>query len=420
MLLMAGAAVALAAAMPGKPRDAGASAAPRALPVATAQPDAVREALRLIEARHESTVATWIRLCQIPALSGEEARRADAYAALLKAAGFTPTRDSAGNVEATWAGATPGAPAVIAAHLDTVFAPASADDIRRQGDRLLGPGTLDDVSGLVAILAAASALRDAGWSPRREIRILATVREETGLHGARAYVDARPDLAAFVAVDGILGRVEHGATGIRWTRWTFSGPGGHALLAPAVGSPSLAAGRAIAGLADLAETSDAILNVSELTGGSAPNAIPRTASFTVDARADDPVAMTRLVADVERIAREAAAREGVRVRSEILQDLPAAQLRHHARSPLVAGAQDILRFVGIAPSAASCGSADHNVALLRGIPAMAVGATTGAQAHALDERADITPLIAGTRQIALLMVLMGEAPSLGAAAASAQ
>jgi tripeptide aminopeptidase len=385
-----------------------AMAAEAPLPVATSQPDRVRRALELAAAGHEASVQQWIEICRVPALPGHEAARAKAYARMLDAAGLPARVLPDGNVEARWPGTEPGAPAVLSAHLDALHAPTAEHPIRRTRDALFGAGVLDDGSGLAAILSAVRALKAAGWQPRRELRIVATVREEVGLVGARSYVAAHPDLAAFVSIDGILGRVDHGATGIRWTRWTLTGPGGHSLLTGQVPSPSVAAGRAIAGLADLAESTEALLNVSGLSGPAAPNAIPTEVSFTVDLRADDQVQLLRLSAEADRIVREAASSEGAGVRAETLQDLKAARLPGIERSPLVTRATAILRHVGVAPLVSPRGSSDHNVALLRGIPAIAVGATTGRNAHAPEETAEIAPFAKGCGQAVLLCVLLGE------------
>ena len=48
------------------------------------------------------------------------------------------------------------------------------------------------------------------------------------------------------------------------------------------------------------------------------------------------------------------------------------------------------------------GSSDHNVALLRGVPAIAVGATVGRNAHAPREIADADPLEPATLEGALI------------------
>lgn len=282
---------------------------------------------------------------------------------------------------------------------------------------MLGPGVLDDASGLVTMTRAAALLVKAGWRPEREVRFVATVSEEVGLLGARSYITAHPKLAAFVTIDGILGGVDYGATGIRWTRFTFSGRGGHTLLADRTPSPSFAAGRAIAAIASLSDETDAPINVGQIVGGSATNAIPTQVNFTVDLRSDDPDELSRLHADITRVVRAASERESVSLASESLQDLPAAQIPGLADSALVRGAISILQWLDVTPAAAPRGSADHNVAILAGIPGMAVGSTIGRHAHSPEETADVKLLETGVRQAILLTVLLGEGlPEPGAVA----
>lgn len=378
------------------------------LPVATRQTAVVRRALRLAETHHARTVDDWIRVARVPALPGAEAERARLVARLLREAGLaTRVRDD-GNVEAVLEGRTDAAPAVVAAHLDALHAPSEDHPVRRDGDLLRGPGVLDDGSGLAALVAAARILAEAGYRPDREVRFVATVGEEVGLVGSRSYLSDHPDVAAFISIDGILGAVDYGATGIAWLRYSFHGRGGHALLSPRTPSPAFAAGRAIASIASLAEATDAPLNVSGLDGRARPNAIPPVVSFTVDVRSDDPDELARLLRDIDRVCRAAAEREGVGHELEILQQLPAVRRPGHARSPLVAGAASILEWLGLPAATHPRGSSDHNVALLAGIPAIAVGATVGRHAHSPEEVADIELLLDGVKQATLLVVLLGE------------
>jgi acetylornithine deacetylase/succinyl-diaminopimelate desuccinylase-like protein len=402
--------VLLGAALPGAaqaPADATTVARVKPLPVPTRQEEAVRQALREVPRRHDETIDTWTRICRVSALPGEEAQRAALMSDLLRSASLTVRIRPDGNVEGRWPGSQPGIPAVISAHLDALHAPSPDNPVKVDGATMTGPGVLDDGSGLVALARAARFLAEAGWKPRREVRFLATVGEEVGLVGARSYVKDNPQLAAFVSIDGILGAVEHGATGIRWLRFTYTGRGGHTLLSARTPSPSMAAGRAIAAIADLSDETDAAMNVSMLSGGDAPNAIPTRTSFTLDLRSDDPDELARITSDVTRLTRATADREGVTLATETLQDLPWAPALD-PKSPLVAGAAAILSHVGVEPRVAPRGSSDHDIALLAGIPAIAVGATLGRHAHSPVEAADVKALDTGIQQVVLLVVLLGE------------
>ena len=49
------------------------------------------------------------------------------------------------------------------------------------------------------------------------------------------------------------------------------------------------------------------------------------------------------------------------------------------------------------------GTADHNIAIRMGIPAVAIGVTTGEGAHTPTEYADVDPFTTGVKQILLLI-----------------
>ncbi|MEM7248338.1 MAG: M20/M25/M40 family metallo-hydrolase [Acidobacteriota bacterium] len=382
----------------------------RELPLASLQASRVQKALSLARRHHRRNVLRWTELCRIPALSGQEEARAKEVREQLAALGLKIIDRTDGNVEAVLVGRRPELPpGVLCAHLDALHAPTEENPIRLNGTLLTGPGVLDDGSGLAGLLTAARSLTTVGYQGERSLHFLATVREEVGLEGMKSYLEtASPLPAAVVSIDGILGGVDYGATGIIWKRFRFLGRGGHALLSPRTPSPAFGAGRAIAGLADLAEEIDVPLNVGVLQGGTRPNAIPAEVSFTVDVRSTDAEELARLERQISRIVRSAAAREAVKVEEELLQGLPAARLPGHGRSRLVLGAVDILEWLGVPARAHPRGSSDHNVALLRGIPAIAVGTTVGRGAHSPAEQADTEAFLEGSQQVILLAVLLGE------------
>ncbi|HWV85324.1 MAG TPA: hypothetical protein VNZ62_07735, partial [Capillimicrobium sp.] len=75
-------------------------------------------------------------------------------AKLADAAGAAPRVDAAGNVLAAFgpAAAADRPAAIVAAHLDTVFAAGTPLRPRREGDRLLGPGIGDDSLAVAALV----------------------------------------------------------------------------------------------------------------------------------------------------------------------------------------------------------------------------------------------------------------------------
>src|SRR5271170_7010499 len=99
-----------------------------------------------------------LKLCRVPAPTFFEQKRAEWMTERFRSLGWDAKMDRAGNVVAALAGKRDSASVAVTAHLDTVLAPRSPDEIRAMGDgRLLGPGVSDNGAGLAALLALAAA-----------------------------------------------------------------------------------------------------------------------------------------------------------------------------------------------------------------------------------------------------------------------
>jgi acetylornithine deacetylase/succinyl-diaminopimelate desuccinylase-like protein len=352
----------------------------------------------------ERTVA----VAELPGPTFEESARANLVASWWKADGWsTVHQDSAGNV---WAEVRSGnAPAVaLAAHLDTVF-PAHVDHtVRREGTRLYGPGVGDDSVGLAALSAIGSlVLRCGGSVP---ILLLATTGEEGlgDLAGARYAVSSPPkDLGAFIALEGnYLGRV--GTVGVGSTRWHVEthGPGGHAWEASGTPSAVHEAAIRIARLASVVvDPGQTSLNVGTLQGGEAINAIARQAVFDVDVRGASPDDLAALTASVRSVL-EAEPPLGLSIEVTRAGSRPGGRIEpSHA---LVRSACDALTARGLAPRCIAS-STDANAAHAVGIPAVALGVTTGADEHTLREWIDTAPLTDGLAALADTVVRFEQA-----------
>src|SRR5215831_2955040 len=84
-------------------------------------------------------------------------------------------------------------PVVMAAHLDTVFPETTRLQLRRQANKLFVPGISDNGAGIVAVLWALRAAKEAGIRFRRSVIAVGTVGEEGegNLRGVR-YLFERP------------------------------------------------------------------------------------------------------------------------------------------------------------------------------------------------------------------------------------
>jgi tripeptide aminopeptidase len=343
----------------------------------------------------QQVVDRTIALASMPAPTGEEGARAELVASWWRSDGFDDVHsDATGNVWSRARGGT-GPAVVLAAHLDTVFGREVAHDIVRDGHTLRGPGVGDDAVGIAGIGAAALAVAAEG----PPVWLCATVGEEGlgNLAGISAALDAPPvDVGALLAVEGnYLGRVSTIGVGSARRRVRIAGPGGHAWEAADVPSAVHHAAVMVAEFVGAPRKQATAVNVGRIGGGEGINVRAREAWFDVDLRADDPSALAELLRALEEIV--ANTPEPLRAELEPIGDRPAGRLDPGA--PLVRAAENALAAEGIAVTNPAT-STDANAAHARGVPAVAVGVTTGAGEHTTEEWIDIVPISAGVRALA--------------------
>ena len=330
----------------------------------------------------ELTLKHMCDAARIAAPSGTEGARGRWFADRLHELGLAPMTDSEGNIHAVSPAADPTAKrVVIAAHLDTVFDAATTLDIRRDGDRLTGPGISDNARGLAGLLALARGLHAAGWPTTMPVAFVATVGEEGAgdLRGVKHYIAHNAErTGAFIALDGAgAARIITAGVGSRRLRVTYRGPGGHSWSDWGVPNAIHAAGRAIAALTalQLPAAPRTTLSVGRIGGGTTINAVPAAAWFEIDLRSEALAALQ----DLERSARdhiERARRAEARTREmevdvAVFGDRPAG--RTAESDPLVQATVTATRALGLEPQLASS-STDANVPMAAGIPAIAIGA----------------------------------------------
>ena len=352
----------------------------------------------------EQVVDRTITLASVPAPTGEEAARAELVSMWWRADGFGEVHDdAAGNV---WAHVRSGAgPAVVlAAHLDTVFGRDVVHEIARDGETLRGPGVGDDAVGVAGIGAASGLIRGNG----RPVWLCATVGEEGlgNLAGITAALDAPPvEVGALLAVEGnYLGRVSTIGVGSARRRVRITGPGGHAWEAADAPSAVHHAATLIAELGATPRVPGTAVNVGRVGGGEGINVRAREAWFEVDLRADDPSALAELEHRLEEIVGDTPA--PLHARLEPIGDRPAGRVDPGAS--LVRESEAALADEGVAVTNPAT-STDANAAHARGVPALALGITTGAGEHTTEEWIDIAPIATGVRALAATVDRYGEA-----------
>ncbi len=379
----------------------------------------VRDCLQWFTREKQWVNETHLQICRIPAPTFLEQERAAWLAGYFRTAGWQVSIDAAGNVIAT-DGAAPFV--AVTAHMDTVLAPRSKDDIGVEADgRFVGPGVADNGAGLAALAALARVWKTCPGlhGTGRGLLLAANTAEEGegNLAGMRRLLKDTPTgrrIEAFVVVDGAnIDHITTRALGSRRFEITFSGPGGHSWSDYGVGNPVHALCRAVALFSEtrLDGTPKSAFNVGLIEGGSSINAIAHTARAKVDIRSESDEKTDELVrvltSAVER-ARDSENQRAIagRVTGKLKEigSRPAAALPEDA--PILQYIRAVDAHLGIR-SHLDCSSTDANIPLSLGIPAVAIGSGgAGGGAHTMQEwfRPDGRDL--GLKRLFLLVLLL--------------
>ena len=153
---------------------------------------------------------------QIPAPTFSEAQRATFILERFQAEGLSDvSMDSVGNVYARMPGAGSGRsahsarsapPLVVSAHMDTVFPIGTPLNLRREANKVYGPGIGDNATGVAGLFGLLWGLRDGSFGLPGDLWLVGNVGEEGlgNLCGMSAVVDRfRADVRAYLILEGM-------------------------------------------------------------------------------------------------------------------------------------------------------------------------------------------------------------------------
>lgn len=244
----------------------------------------------------------FVRLCEIPSITGNERAAADAVAGELSDLGIEctedeaagPARAGAGNLIARLPGSDPEAGPWVAffAHLDTVPHPEPirvVDDdgvFRSAGDTILGA----DNKAAVAVIAELGARLAAVEPGPVGVELIFTVAEEQGLRGAAALDTGRLRSQFGYALDHAtpIGEVITAAPTYKKLVAEFRGVESHAGIRPEDGRSAIAAATHAVATMDLGRLdAETTANVGVIEGGTAPNVVAGVCRIEAEARSVD-------------------------------------------------------------------------------------------------------------------------------------
>ena len=375
---------------------------PQAVVDRVSNQNAVRNAQQFIDTDHERIVREIIAINEIPAPPFKEADRARAFAQMLRESGLANVEiDPEGNVLGLRKGTGSGPLVAVAAHLDTVFPEGTDVRVRREGNRLLGPGVGDNSRSLAVMLAIVRALESANVQTTGDILFVGDVGEEGpgDLRGMRYLFQKgryKDRIRMFISIDGAGNGsdIVNGALGSRRYRVTFRGPGGHSYGAFGLVNPTYALAKAMDRLSKVSvpSTPRTTYNVGVIGGGTSVNSIPNEVWMDVDLRSESPQQLNKLAEEFIKQARAAADDENkarstnqgrIEVDAKVIGERPSGITP--ADSPIARLAAAAVSKFGLLPTF-SVGSTDANIPISLGVPALTIDSGgSGGRAHALDE-----------------------------------
>lgn len=381
----------------------------------TGRPIGSGPALLELEENRTDTEKLLIEIGNIVSPSGQEHQRAEKVAQAMRAAGLQDVRITVSpNVVGRIKGQFEGPALVFVSTLDDLTTVAdhqrkSGRALITSGDRIVGPGSNTSLT-TAAMVSAARALIKSGFRPKRDILFAAVAQEETGLTGMRALYDELGSKAgSYVDILGPGETISYGALGIHWWKIIATGPAGHTLRG---GLPNVNLGiaRAVDAVLSLPDAANADrmtrINVAVLNSGKVFNHKPGSGWFSLDIRSLDADRIASIERDVDRILEKVGTETGVSLTKEAVNMVPGGQIEGALQTPLVRWAQAIALSEGQAAELSNSGSANLNISIAAGTPAIALGGERGGERGHPGEWASIPVLHDTARHVAMLAIAL--------------
>jgi tripeptide aminopeptidase len=354
---------------------------------------------RIDEAR---LLETFLDLVRIDSPTGFEAACAAYCAEALGAAGCDvrfddsaeATGSDTGNLIAVLPGNTTGTLG-LSGHMDCVdpcrgVEPLVADGVvRSAGATVLGS---DDKVGLAAAIEAVRCLAAAGGD-HPTVKVIFTVQEEIGLHGAKqlSAEDAACDLCLVLDAAGAPGGIVVGAP----THYTFTaefvGKAAHAGVQPEAGISAIRVAADAIGRMELGRLDpDTTANVGSIDGGGATNVVAARCRLTGECRSLHRERVESVRSAMEVAMRSAAAAHGGSVTVEWTREYEGFSAGEDDAAVKLVSAACV--DAGLTPSLYTTGGgSDANVLAAMGVDTLALACgMTGV--HSTDERLAIADL----------------------------
>jgi len=318
----------------------------------------------------------FLDMVRIPTPGGSESALYPLLDRWFSPLGLHPMRDKAGNLLYKVDGE--GEALMLTAHMDTVVPCEGVEPVMDDAgiiscasDTILGA---DDKAGIAIILELLESLRAAG-SAHRPLDILLTVREETGLLGAKDFDTSALRARMGIGLDstGRPGTIIVSAPSQNSLAATIHGKAAHAGGRPEDGINAIqAAAKGIANMPLGRIDSETTANIGIIDGGSATNMIPALVTMHGEARSRDVAKLQAQTEAMVTALRQGAEELGAETEIDVRRMYDGYVFS--SAEPIVALVAEAIERAGIAPIyLPSGGGSDGNVFNARGVSIVQLG-----------------------------------------------
>ena len=366
--------------------------------------DLTKEILNYIDEHKQEAYELLLTIAQIPAPSNNEEKRAQFCKAWLEQQGAEGVFiDDALNVVYP-VGCTQDNPLVVyCAHIDVVFPDTTPLPLKVEDGKILCPGIGDDTANVAALLTVAKYIAQNKLQPSQQGVLLILDSGEEGLgnlKGTRKIMETYGNrVQEFISLDGGYRHLCTGAVGSKRYQVDISTEGGHSYSAFGNRNAIAYMASLISSLYDIKVPSRGrtTYNVGTISGGTSVNTIAQNASMLYEFRSNDRADLAEMEQHFNT-AIEYFRTKGIQIDVTLVGDRPCAspidQQRH---DKLINRVKNAVKTYYDVDAVCGFGSTDCNIPLSMGIPALSVGAYSGAKAHTREEYLFIDSLYPGLK-----------------------
>lgn len=366
-----------------------------------------------IDKNQEKFLSFWVDICNLEGVAEDKrsldlvADRIACFAALL---GFRAERipfDTCGDFLIIDTKPDSEKGVCFLAHMDTVHKKGVFGNppVRREGDKLIGPGVIDCKGGIAIALLAMKALDEYGYN--KNCRLLLTSDEEVSnrLGGEREmnviFSSVEGYRAAFNCEVAREGEAVVSRKGILRYRLEILGKAAHSGIDYFGGASAVReAAHKIIALESLSVRGGTTYNCGTVRGGDMANIVPEKCDITVDVRVCDREAMAEAEKTVTDIARKSFV-DGTKTvlhfisrREPMLRTEETEKLFGHLNA-----VSEKYGFGTLVPIESGGGS-DSAYTQLAGVPSICAVGATGEHCHTVREYANISSLVSRAKLLA--------------------